>query len=263
MNAPAFPRRGSQSSIGDVLARRYARTNQPVRRGSFDVDDKRAKVFRRIGEGTPASALSWVDKAVSAMREWDNHVKAAGKRHRLGAGPIHLYELMLTRFTDFATGRCEPSLDTLQKATSWARATLVGYLADLREAGYLGWQRRTEKTGNAPGEGPQVRQISNAYYFTTDRWPKGALRGLNDRLRRAATRARKLTDGVSSIVQAAAERAMERSGLAAWTRVTGSADPELAEQLARLAAKFDGEAASSQSGLNPPSSIRLKRSETG
>lgn len=250
-------------SFGEITAKRFMRTMQPVRRNSYDVDDKRAKVFRPIADGTVAGALSFIDKALSAIREWDNHVKEAGKRHRLGAGAIRLYEVLLRRCTDFKTGRCEPCLDTLQRLMGLARATIVSYLARLKEEGFLGWQRRTKKTGNAPGEGPQVRQISNAYYFGTERWPVGALRGLKDRLQRATARMRKVANGVSSIVQAAADRAIERIGLAAYTRATGTADPEMVEQLARFAERFDAESASSQSSLNPPPRIKYKRSESG
>lgn len=250
-------------SFGEIVAKRLGRTMQPVRRNSFDVDDKRARVFRPIGDGDQKSALSWIDSAVSAIREWDNHVKEAGKRHRLGAGAIWLYEMLLRQFTDWKTGRCDPCLDTLQSRTGWARATVVSALARLKAVGFLGWQRRTEKTGNPPGEGPQVRQISNAYYFGTATWPEGALRGLKDRLQRAGAKVRRMVAGATSIIDAAVNRAMERSGMAAWQRATGSADAEMVEQLARLGAQFDAKAASSQSSLNPPSSIKYKRSESG
>jgi hypothetical protein len=71
----------------------------------------------------------------------------------------------LYRIVDFKTGRLEPAIDTLCRRINRARATVVKYLAKLKEHGFLDWVRRSESIDDANGAGPRVRQITNAYGF--------------------------------------------------------------------------------------------------
>lgn len=155
------------------------RTFQPVRRESFDVDDARAQVFRPIEGGH-----AFVDSLLACYDEWADIRKRAGKAHDLSANCKKLLEVLLRKLTDFRTGICEPCLDTLQAKTRFARATIVRALRILREAGFLRWIRRTVRTDNAPGEGPQVRQVSNAYWFDLAVLPRRVAMAVKARLRK-------------------------------------------------------------------------------
>ncbi len=77
-------------------------------------------------------------------------------------GPVGLEVLReLLRLVDYRTGRLDPAITTLMDRLRRSKDAIVRALANLRAAGFLDWIRRYEPTGNA--EGPQVKQISNAY----------------------------------------------------------------------------------------------------
>ena len=69
---------------------------------------------------------------------------------------------VLLGFVDFATGRCDPALDTLCAKAKRSRDTVVKAVERLRSHGFIDKVRRTRKTGRARSEGPQREQISNA-----------------------------------------------------------------------------------------------------
>jgi hypothetical protein len=73
---------------------------------------------------------------------------------------------VLLGFVDFASGRCDPALDTICAKARLARATVVRAIEALKEHGF-DKVRRTRRTGRGPTEGPQREQISNAYAFAT------------------------------------------------------------------------------------------------
>ena len=155
------------------------RTYQPVRRESFDVDDARAQVFRPIAGGH-----AYVDALLACYDEWANLRKKPGKAHELCSNCKKLLEVLLRKLTNFGTGICEPCLDTLQRETRFARATIVRALRILRNEGFLRWVRRTVKTDNPPGEGPQVRQVSNAYWFDLAVLPRRVAMAVKAKLRK-------------------------------------------------------------------------------
>jgi DNA-binding transcriptional MocR family regulator len=74
---------------------------------------------------------------------------------------------VLLGFVDFASGRCDPALDTICAKARLARATVVRAIEALKAHGFLDKVRRTRRTGRGPAEGPQREQISNAYAFAT------------------------------------------------------------------------------------------------
>ena len=157
------------------------RTGQPVRRDSYDVDDPRAQVFRPIEGG-----MKFVDAYLAVLEEWDNQIKKKGEQHQLGGRCRKVLEVLLRRCTDFRTGVCEPCLDTLMKHTRLARATVVSALRRLSRHGFVNWVRRTIRTDNAIGEGPQVKQASNAYFFDLALLPKRVAMALTAKLRKKA-----------------------------------------------------------------------------
>lgn len=155
------------------------RTGESVRRDSYDVDDKRADVFRPIEHG-----LAFVDHYLQVFDDWRNLIKRKGEPHALNANCRAVLQTILKRCTDYKTGLCEPSLDALQRLTMLSRATIVQCLRRLCEHGFINWVRRTERTGNLPGQGPLVRQVSNAYFFDMKRLPERAFKWLKEKLRR-------------------------------------------------------------------------------
>jgi predicted transcriptional regulator len=245
------------------------RTTQPVRRDSFDVNDKRAQVFRPIDGG-----IAFVDAYLKVLEEWADMVKQKGEAHRLTANCHRVLAAILKRCTDFKTGICEPSLDTIMKHTRFARATVVSALKRLWSAGFIDWIRRTVPTDNAGGEGPQIRQTSNAYFFDLSRLPERCMKRLKEIMRRKGKdfepdqgRRRPLFKGIAE--RRASNVRQRRENLA--VALQGAKGPmETAVLLypgnpiaqASYLAMFAGDeaqSASSAPSLNPPSSIKYQK----
>jgi hypothetical protein len=143
------------------------------------VEDPRAQVFRPIEGG-----FQFVDAYLRVFDEWADVIKKKGSQHELSRNARKVLEKLLLKCTDFKTGISEPCLDTLMTHTRFARATVVRALAMLNKHGFVDWVRRTTPTDNAPGDGPQVRQVSNAYFFDLARLNKRVLMALRQKLRR-------------------------------------------------------------------------------
>ena len=225
-------------AFGDIAGRIVAnrkpgrRTEQPVRRNSYDVNDRRARVFRPIGDGTKIGAIRWRERYLLVAEEYDVAMRKKGERCPLGAQALRILRTLL-KLADFKTGQIDPCLDTIQKLTGYTRKTVVAALARLRDHGFLNWVRRTERTNNEPGEGPAVKQASNAYFFDLKRLSK-----------RAAMR---LTQLVSHIVPHGPASSPTSTHLPS----TKPANLELEAALARIEATLEREDASSLTGQNP------------
>lgn len=142
-------------------------------------------------------------------------------------GPVGLEVLRdLLRLVDFRTGRLEPAITTLMERLRRSKDAIVRALANLRAAGFLDWLRRYEPTGN--DEGPQVRQISNAYRLSL---PAAAERLLGRLWRPAPTPA----DDDQRREDCAGDVAAMIDGLPLWEQPAQLVDDEpLAEALSRL-----------------------------
>ncbi|EPR09858.1 hypothetical protein M527_06940 [Sphingobium indicum IP26] len=210
------------------------RTEQPVRRNSYDVDDRRAQVFRPIGDGTKVGAMRWRDRYLQVAEEYDRQMKKPGARHPIGANALRVLKTLLwLPGLDFKSGRLEPAIATIQEMTGFARKTVVDALRRLKEHGFLNWVRRTEKTGNE--DGPRVKQATNAYFFDLARLHKRALMRLQQLLRRCMPQ----PDSPQSDGQEGAKIASKRAY-----------DPILEGVLARMGTAFEEPSASSESGRN-------------
>ena len=161
------------ASIGDLVGWRIkalqegTRFERTPRRNSYDEHDPRARIFRPICGGRVGDALRWRDKLLQVAREYNTHHKKKGEREGpLGSNGLWVLEVLLG-FVDFASGRCDPALDTICAKARLARATVVRAIEALKEHGFLDKVRRTRRTGRGPTEGPQREQISNAYAFAT------------------------------------------------------------------------------------------------
>jgi hypothetical protein len=166
--------------------------DRKVWRHSIDVDDRRARVSRPIGDGTVAGALSWIDCVLKAVSEWDDHERKRGGARPLGLHGLRVLEAILGRrgkvAVDFRTGRLDPELATIARAAGVSKTTVVRALARLKAMKILDWIRRSERTGNDGLFGPQRRQVSNAYFFTPEALPARVAQRLRDLLARRRLR---------------------------------------------------------------------------
>lgn len=116
-----------------------------------------------------------------------------------------------------ATGELFPAQETIANAIGWSRSAVNESLQRLQELGYLNWVRRSEKTGNALGEGPLRKQASNGYYFD---WK--------------SRMAQRVWSRFWQLVLAGLKRI--GGGVTAPARPPRQASPELQEALARVGA---------------------------
>ncbi|HEX8484661.1 hypothetical protein [Sphingomonas sp.] len=164
----APPAREARQLIKAFTASRTEKSRGPdahVRRDSYDVDDDRAKVWRRVEDGTKSGGLAWADALLQTAEEFDVVHKKKGERGPLQANGVRVLGAIVRRALDFATGRSEPELLTIMKWTGLSKPAVVGALARLREHGFLDWVRRTIRVGKKGEPGPQRKQTSNAYSF--------------------------------------------------------------------------------------------------
>lgn len=234
-------------AIGDLVGwqvktlEKGGRISDRVRRESYDENDRRAQIFRPICGGRTAEALRWRDKLLQVAREYNTQHKRKGEREGpLGSNGLWVLEVLLS-LVDFATGRCEPALDTICAKAKLARATVVSAITNLQSHGFLQKVRRTRKTGHGPTEGPQRQQISNAYAFAVAL--KEKVRKRFQQLVGGRKRAQEIRETKAREAQARAD------ALAAPTSRLGSMllpdDPKLARELDRLGAHFEAQTASS------------------
>ncbi|TCP98164.1 hypothetical protein C8J46_105317 [Sphingomonas sp. PP-F2F-A104-K0414] len=134
------------------------RTGQPVRRSSFRAGEREPRYWRPFNKAERNARMR-------AAETYDQKHKIAGKRNGpLGAiGVDVLRELM--RMIDFKTGRLEPAIATLATRLSRSRGAIVKALARLKDHGFLNWIRRFEPIKDPDTFGPQVKQVTNAYWF--------------------------------------------------------------------------------------------------
>lgn len=142
------------------------RTFQPVRRHSFDVNDRRATTFfRPIANGTKGQGRKFWGALVRVAEQIDEEHKQPGSRiGRFGLTGIRVLREM-GRMVNYSTGQLDPALDTLARRCRLSRSAVCAAIARLTDPqhGILEKLRRTEAVEDPEPFGPQVRQISNAY----------------------------------------------------------------------------------------------------
>lgn len=147
---------------GDLFGRAQAtgmirRTGQPVRRSSYNVGERENFLWREID---PAE----INARIRAAEVYDRQNKQPGRRNGI-LGHVAIEVLAaLYRLVDYKTGQLDPAIDTICLRVRRSRSAVVAAMARLKLHGFLNWIRRTEPTGTK-GQGPQVRQITNAYVF--------------------------------------------------------------------------------------------------
>lgn len=171
---------------GAQLAGKKRGPDRRVRRESYDVDDRRARVWRPVNGGTTAGGLRWREALVKTAREYDLVGKQTGRWGPLGPHALRVLEELL-QLLDFKTGRLDPSYQRLQDRTGFARSTIASALRRLRVHGFLDWVRRTRVANSEAG--PERKQTSNAYLFGLGGLPKRVLQRFRDLLGRAERKA--------------------------------------------------------------------------
>lgn len=209
-----------------------------VRRDSYDVDDRRAKVFSRIADGSRAGGLGFIDDVVKLAEEYDLTHRKRGERGPLMASGVRVLKVMLEKFLDFRTGQLDPAVRGIATVTGYTYKTVHAALKRLSAHGFLDWVRRTQRTENTGGAGPQREQVSNAYHFTFAELPKAVLQRWRD-LRERRRRRQAAKDGAS---------------MSSPTPTTPR-DPALAKALADLMTKV--ESANPERGEYPRSGSRI------
>ena len=152
-------------------------------RKSYDVNDERAQVSTIYWEPTAKNenALKFFDAFARSVVGYSDHIREAGKQLPISMNAKAVLDALLS-VMDGKSGRCDPSLDTIARRSRLSRRTVVRQLNVLRERRIIDWVRRTVKTGNARGEGPQRQQTSNAYFIDMLKLPIEIVRTLRQKL---------------------------------------------------------------------------------
>ncbi len=152
-------------------------------RRSYDVDDVRAQVATTYWETSPKNenALKFFDVFAKTVVRYAGHIRESGKQLPISMNGKAVLEALFS-VMDGKTGRCDPSLDTIAQRSRLSRRTVVRQLEALRQLQIIDWVRRTVKTDNARGEGPQRQQTSNAYFIDMAKLPIEIVRTLRQKL---------------------------------------------------------------------------------
>ncbi|MDH7641179.1 replication protein A [Sphingomonas oryzagri] len=144
--------------IATGVQHKAQRSFQFVRRHSYYANDRRALSMWKPLDLQAAS----ISQRLRAAEEYERLNREPGKRNGpLGHIAIEVLRAMY-RVVCRKTGRLEPSIAYLEEKLHRSRAAIVRALDALKRHGFLDWVRRSEPIEDA-GQGPQVKQITNAY----------------------------------------------------------------------------------------------------
>ncbi|KMS58861.1 helix-turn-helix domain-containing protein [Sphingobium cupriresistens] len=162
MTARAF----GELAFGFLERKESASQEKPPRRWSYDQADRRAQVFRRVGDGSKEQGWSLIGAMMQAFDETlqQQRIKGYKGKDRLQDGDRRILLTLLKRL-DFKTGRLDPSYAEIAAKAGCHRNTAIK--ACYRFVRWLGlrWVRRTAQADTAGQKGPQREQISNAFFF--------------------------------------------------------------------------------------------------
>ncbi|PXA99547.1 hypothetical protein DMC47_02800, partial [Nostoc sp. 3335mG] len=144
-----------------------------------------------MADGTEAATHAFVDALVKTAREFDLFERSKGKPRPLkDTGIVVLEVLLRSHWHEFKTGRIDPALSQLQRATGYVRQTVVDALARLELHGFIGWVRRTIRISEPIPGGPIRQQTNNSYFVDEARMASRAGRNVRDRFRQLLARAK-------------------------------------------------------------------------
>jgi len=123
----------------------------------------RLKGYCEAGFWQPVSRRN-ARRIVLAARRFERRTMQKGRQNgALGFVALEIIEL-LANLVHQQTGRLDPTITYLMRTLGRSRDAIVRALQALRRHGFLQWIRRYVET--RVGEGPKVRQTSNAYRLT-------------------------------------------------------------------------------------------------
>lgn len=191
--------RAAKTLIKNVTASLTGRERGPnpkVRRESYDVDDRRARVFAPVADGTAVGGRGFIDDLVALAEEYDLVHRRPGERAPLGAQAVRILKIMLQKGLRFDTGQLDPAVRTVARWTGYTYKCVHAALTRLRAHHFLDWVRRSRRI-REEGEPDRHEQTTNGYHFGSfAEWPKGVLQRWRDlRERRRRRLAAKATGG--------------------------------------------------------------------
>lgn len=140
-------------------------------------EQERARVWRHSRNVGERELHLWrpvppeeINAIIQAAQEFDRRTRPPGRRNGQLGGHIAVEVLeWLYRKVDYASGRLEPAILTICAGIGRSKNAVCKALKQLKDHGWLDWQRRTVPTGKEVG--PQVEQATNAYVFgVPDAW---------------------------------------------------------------------------------------------
>ncbi|WDF71451.1 hypothetical protein [Novosphingobium sp. KACC 22771] len=162
----------SAVSFGSLLGSIAAKTTaQPVGiwRSTFDVDDLRAQVGRRFGDGSIEQSLDVVEAINKTAMAWAKEHRPEDRSWHFMLHAFHTLDAMLRKFMDFQKGTCEATYEMIAAATGFARRTIHAHIMALRDMGWLDWVRRSTKA-----EDGSHRPTASSYFVEVSRLPRAA-----------------------------------------------------------------------------------------
>jgi hypothetical protein len=235
---------GATSAPAKAYPPSARRTGQPVRRNSFNRGEREHLIWRSLAPSrSEARRFKW---ALREAAKRIDHTTRKERGTRMGALGLSGRAVLdaLCDIVDDASGRLEPSIATIAEKAALGVRTVVRALRRLNDHGLLSWLRRTEVLDN-DGAGPQVAQITNAYWFELRGRAAGLVRLL---LGRAPPdqRSREELQAIDSRMRSDRLQTMRRTG----TRVSAGdvLSDEVKASLKRLA---ESRSASALKAKNP------------
>lgn len=149
-----------EAIAGTTQGEHSCRAGEPVHRYTKTQRGREGRFWQPFSRRNAARILRAAERYDRVQRL--KHRQERNRRQNGALGHVGLEVLReLLRLIDWRTGRLDPAITTLADRLGRSVGAIVAALKRLRDHGWLSWIRRYEPTGNA--EGPQVRQISNAY----------------------------------------------------------------------------------------------------
>lgn len=168
----------------------HRRTYQKVRRESRWAGNERwQSISKEHGADMLLALTVYREKLRKPGQRW-------GAEGTISSGAIELYRLMIN-IAVRGRGRLEPSVAWLAEKLNVPAKVIHAWKAQLKDHGFLKWQRRYVESGLSGRRGPQVKQISNAYALST---PAKAWDAISKIVRRRANKARTAASPVCGLV---------------------------------------------------------------
>ncbi|WP_242913495.1 hypothetical protein [Brevundimonas pishanensis] len=193
----------------------HRRTYQRVRRESRWAGQERwQSISVQHGKDMVLALQVYREKLRQPGQRW-------GSAGTISAGAVDLYRLMVNMAVR-GRGRLEPSVAWLAEKLNVPAKVIHSWKNQLHDHGFLNWQRRYVEAGLKGIRGPQVKQISNAYYLKT---PAKAWDAISKIIRRRPQMARTAASGSSAPAPLSAkEQRLEASRKAGKARYLDALD---------------------------------------